>query len=457
MPRLQSLTLDPLELLGRLDPGRRWLLLHSGRFHARWAARSILASPTGTYRFISTRGDHTMPNGLPIGRSHWSGPAGIVPVDQFTHDPFDDLRRVLKATPTGAQWIGYLSYDLGRFIEHLPSRAKDDRGWPLIELELCENVWVHDTVSGEWRGEQAPPMLASDAAQTAPGFSASNLRSVFGTGEFEKVVARTIEYIAAGDIFQANLAQRFTADFAGQYPFAARALFQRMAQVSPAWFGAYLELGDLGDAGVRRAIASISPELFLQLDAGGNVITRPIKGTRPASVSADVLRGSMKDIAELNMIVDLLRNDLGRVCRFGSVRVPEARSIESHPTVHHGVATVTGTLRPEADVVDLLRATLPGGSITGAPKIRAMEVIDELEPVRRGPYCGVIGSLTANSANLSIAIRTALVELDSKTGRGRVDFSVGGGIIADSVPAMEHAETLDKAEAILQALNMPRP
>lgn len=444
---MQSLTTDPLDILARLDSGRRWLLLHSGRFHAQWAAKSVLATPTGTYRFIAS------PGAPQSGRSHWIGPAGIVPVDQFTHDPFDDLRRVLKATPTGAQWIGYLSYDLGRFIEKLPSHAVDDRGWPVIELELCEHVWTHDTQTGRWRGDPLPLLTPAGAEE----FSAANLRSVFPHGEFEKAVARTIEYIGAGDIFQANLAQRFTADFHAGLPHGARALFKRMAQVSPAWFGAYLELGTLGDSPTRRAISSISPELFLRLDSDGHVVTRPIKGTRPASVSADVLRDSAKDTAELNMIVDLLRNDLGRVCRFGTVRVPEQRSIESHPTVHHGVATVTGRLRAEADVVDLLRATLPGGSITGAPKIRAMEIIDELEPVRRGPYCGVIGSLTASSANLSIAIRTALVEIDPQAARGRVDFSVGGGIVADSLPALEHAETLDKAAAILKALNLARP
>jgi len=447
---------DPLELLGRLDASRRWLLLHSGRHHAQWASRSILGSPSGTYRFemIADEGGR-----VPVGRSRWSGPAGILSPEQFTNDPFDDLRRVLKATPTGAQWIGYLSYDLGRFIERLPARAVDDRGWPLIQLELCENAWVHDTQGGSWQGgcEALEHLIAEPRGVEAGGFVASNLRSVFDPQAYERAVARTIDYIGAGDIFQANLAQRFTADFAGDFPHAARALYQRMAEVSPAWFGAYLELAPDEGSHVRRAIASISPELFLRLDEAGNVVTRPIKGTRPASVSAEVLRASAKDTAELNMIVDLLRNDLGRVCRFGSVRVPEARSIESHPTVHHGVATVTGRLRAEADVVDLLRATLPGGSITGAPKVRAMEIIDELEPVRRGPYCGVIGSLTAGTANLSIAIRTALIELDGATGKGRVDFSVGGGIVADSLPALERAETLDKAAAILRALGIARP
>jgi para-aminobenzoate synthetase component 1 len=150
------------------------------------------------------------------------------------------------------------------------------------------------------------------------------------------------------------------------------------------------------------------------------------------------------------MIVDLLRNDLGRVCRYGSIRVVEPRTIESHPTVHHGVATVVGELLPGRTVIDLLRATMPGGSITGAPKVRAMQIIDELEPVRRGPYCGAIGYVHGRQSAFNIAIRTMLIEQRGE--EGRVDFAVGGGIVADSEPEAEYQETLDKAEAIVQTL-----
>ncbi|MFP4224246.1 MAG: anthranilate synthase component I family protein, partial [Phycisphaeraceae bacterium] len=263
--------------------------------------------------------------------------------------------------------------------------------------------------------------------------------------EYEAAVQRVRDYIAAGDVFQVNLARRLTASFTGD----TRHLFDALAAASPAWYGAYLEL-TRAPGEPSRAIASTSPELFLEVRAG-HVTTRPIKGTRPATVAPEELLASEKDAAELHMIVDLLRNDLGRVCRYGSVRVPEPRTIESHPTVHHGVATVTGELAPGRDACDLLRATLPGGSITGAPKVRAMQIIDELEPARRGPYCGAIGLLHQDQAILNIAIRTILVETGDD-GVGRADFSVGGGIVADSDPAAEYEETLDKAAAIMRAL-----
>jgi len=204
-----------------------------------------------------------------------------------------------------------------------------------------------------------------------------------------------------------------------------------------------------------RAVVSTSPELFFRLDRDGAVTTRPIKGTRPASADPEELLGSAKDAAELTMIVDLLRNDLGRVCDYGSVRVPEARVLETHPTVHHTTATVTGKLHPSKTVSDLLKAVMPGGSITGAPKVRAMQIIDELEPVRRGPYTGAIGYIQGGTACFNIAIRSMLVESDEQ-GAGRVDFGVGGGIVADSTPADEYHETLHKASAMMTALKACR-
>jgi len=256
-----------------------------------------------------------------------------------------------------------------------------------------------------------------------------------------------------------------------------------LATVSPAWFGAYLEsprdLHALDGACPQRALLSTSPELFLSVQ-GRQVTTRPIKGTRPVSASADELLHSAKDTAELNMIVDLMRNDLGRVCDYGSVRVAQGRTIESHPTIHHGVATVTGDLHASRDIVDLLRATLPGGSITGAPKVRAMQIIDELEPTARGPYCGCIGYLSRDEAMLNIAIRTMQLTRTSQPPHESrtfipedegpdqptpsqspptapdphytVHFHAGGGIVADSDPAAEYEETLDKARAMQTAL-----
>ncbi|GAB4111348.1 MAG: aminodeoxychorismate synthase component I [Phycisphaeraceae bacterium] len=358
-------------------------------------------------------------------------------------------------------WIGYLGYELGRYIEKLPSRALDDRGWPIVQMHRCPGWLVHDNLTGDWRAcgtwaSQTPagmPDLPTLAEQSYD-FHADQPIARVSRDEYEDKLRQALAYIAAGDIFQVNLTQRFTATCQGH----PRELHHRLAEVSPAWYGAYLEL--LTDASnlapePNRAIVCTSPELFFEVNPFQDVITRPIKGTRPACVDPDELWFSAKDTAELTMIVDLLRNDLGRVCSYGTIRVPEPRVLESHPTVHHTVATVTGRLHPSKNLIDLIRAVMPGGSITGAPKVRAMQIIEELEPVRRGPYTGAIGYIHGNTACFNIAIRTMLVETDS-LGYGRVDYNVGGGIVADSVPEQEYQETLDKAAAMLTALR-PEP
>jgi len=434
--------MTPVEAVRRWPADQRVLLLHSGRPHPRWSRWSVLAAAEGAYRFDAA------------GRSGWVGgpPPGALPA--LRHRPFADLRSVLAACPD-ALWIGHLSYELGRWIERLPAHAADDRRWPVIQMHRCAGFAVHDALTGRWsaHGDWAgSPPPAPDAA-ACTGFHAGEPAAAVTRDQHEAAVRQAIGHIAAGDVFQVNLAQRFTAPFSG----SPRGLFAALADASPAWYGAYLELSPGPDDPARRAIASTSPELFLDVGPDGQVVTRPIKGTRPAADAddADRLLASAKDTAELHMIVDLLRNDLGRVCDFGSVRVAEPRTIESHPTVHHGVATVTGRLHRSKDLVDLLRATMPGGSITGAPKVRAMQIIDALEPVRRGPYCGAIGCVYRNAAVWNIAIRTMLVEQPadgSGAGPGRVDFSVGGGIVADSDPAAEYDETLDKAAALLAAL-----
>lgn len=449
--------LSPLDVLARWPDDRRVMLLHSGRYDARWASRSIIAEPAGVYRFDA------LP--FPVSQTFGRVPESLN-TPELSHHPFKDLRRVLNQPADEGIWIGFISYDLGRWIERLPREAADDRGWPVIELGWCPgyltctgpgNRWQ---AHGTWRETGGPPLRDRPAK---PGeFDAQHAASVFTPDEYRAAVRRVIDYIAAGDAFQVNLAQRFTAGFKGEFPHAHRALFQKLASVSPAWYGGYLELADAtgtrpGIAG-SRAIASTSPELFVEVN-NRHVITRPIKGTRPASAPADELLHSEKDQAELNMIVDLLRNDLGRVSRFGSVKVTQPRVIESHPTVHHGVSTIEAELLPDNDIVDLLRASIPGGSITGAPKVRAMEIIEELEPVRRGPYCGAIGWLSRDQACLNIAIRTLLLSRDMSAGEGqhRVDFSVGGGIVADSDPQAEYQETLDKAAAMLAALGQSKP
>ena len=266
--------------------------------------------------------------------------------------------------------------------------------------------------------------------------------------EFLTRVERAQAYIRRGDIYQVNLSQRLTA----AWPHCGWDLFRRLAEVSPAPQSAWLDGGDC-------QVASASPESFLRL-SGSQIQTRPIKGTRPRSADqgrdaqlAYELQTSAKEVSELIMITDLLRNDLGRVCEFGSVHVPELLRLERFPQVQHLVSTVEGRLRPGLSHLDALRSCFPGGSITGAPKFRAMEIIDELEPVARGPYTGALGYIGFNrESQLSIIIRTAVCQ------NRAAHFQVGAGIVADSDPAAEYDETLAKARGFVEALRLgPQP
>jgi len=437
---------DPMAALRRWPADRPVALLHSGRLDRRWARYSMLAEPTGAYRFELT--------GARSGRSVWLGERPAAGLPAWRDRPTADLRRVASQEPE-ALWVGYMGYDVARVLERLPVRAAADRDWPAVQMQRCPGWLVYDGVTGQWTAHGAwahggYPALGR-AKETAGTFTAGEPVSPDGAAPHAERVQRVKDYIAAGDVFQVNLAQRFSADITGD----PRGLFTALAGGSPAWYGAHVELLRSGDE-PQRAICSTSPELFLEVNDRRQVMTRPIKGTRPAEAEPAELAASEKDAAELHMIVDLLRNDLGRVCDYGSVQVTQPRTIESHPTVHHGVASVTGRLHQSKDVFDLLKASLPGGSVTGAPKVRAMEIIEELEPVRRGPYCGAIGWLQAGRGQLNIAIRTMLVEQNAD-GRGRVDYSVGGGIVADSDPAAEHQETLDKAQAMERALKGAAP
>jgi len=268
--------------------------------------------------------------------------------------------------------------------------------------------------------------------------------SNFTKDAYIKAIKRAKEYIASGDIYQVNLSQRFTADL-DIHPYD---LYTRLRTRNPAPFAAYLSFDDV-------AIVSSSPERFLQFFADTRMVyTRPIKGTRPrgatpeedAKLATELLQ-SEKDRAELIMIIDLERNDLGRVCEIASVHVPELIVLEKYPTVYHLVSTVAGKLPKDKDRIDLLKATFPGGSITGAPKIRSMEIIDELEPTRRSIYTGAIGYLSfSGNMDLNIVIRTFIVH------NGKAYFQVGGGIVADSEPEAEYQETLDKGRALFDAL-----
>lgn len=370
---------------------------------------------------------------------------------------------------------GLFGYDLCHQIERLPRPRFDEFGVPPLAVGLYDCVVSFDHQAGRaWvlstglpergtarvararrrlrdvrsRLERPPsplvwsPGLALQPAayQPLPGWP--GVGSSFTPDGFRAAIARAIEYVHAGDCFQVNLAQRLLAPLR-EHPLA---LYDRLRRVNPAPFAGYLDLG-------RFALASASPERFVRLDRG-RVQTRPIKGTRPRGATpeedearAGELLASPKDRAENVMIVDLLRNDLGRVCAFGSVRVEALCRLESYRTVHHLVSEVSGTLAAGKGAVDLLRAAFPGGSVTGAPKVRAMEIIAELEPTARGPYCGSLGYVGFDGAmDTSILIRTFTA------GGGWLQFPVGGGIVADSDPASEYAETLTKAEGLLRAL-----
>jgi para-aminobenzoate synthetase component I len=350
---------------------------------------------------------------------------------------------------------GYIGYEYGAVLECIP-QPHDDLALPDVVLGIYEWTIAWDHASDRcWIFGTSEEMLDSVAAliRDVP----ANLRdeqmvpprrgafaSTFTRETYPPAVERVREYIRAGDIFQVNLSQRFSAPLRTT-PWI---LYQTLQTINPAPFAAYFDAGDV-------AVAITSPERFLHVDPAGRVETRPIKGTRPRALDPrrdaelrDELLHSEKDAAEHVMIVDVLRNDLARVCEYGSVRVPTLMRHEPHESVHHLVSIITGQLRRGLTAVDLLHASFPGGSITGAPKIRAMEIIAELEPVTRGVYCGAIGYLSVTGAmDTSIAIRTCVTHDD------RVYFSAGGGVVADSDPIAEYEETLVKAAALMQAVS----
>jgi len=354
--------------------------------------------------------------------------------------------------PYGPGWIGLFGYGLRVAFEDVPDRHADETGIADIDMAYYPAVAVYDAEDECWwivwregsedKARTIRALLATHGSDPIGGVTRVPEARIT-RDEYLRAVERAVEYVHAGDIFQVNYAHEFSAPCEGD----ALALYARLRESNPAPYGAYLDLGQ------GRAVLSTSPELFLGV-TGREMITRPIKGTRPRGATpeederlAAELGASEKDAAELAMIVDLERNDLGRVAEPGSVVVREAAAIESYAAVHHRVATVTGRLEEGSDRIDLLRAAFPGGSITGAPKVRAMEIVDELEASRRGPYTGSIGILTDEGGmELNIAIRTAVVS------GGVVRVHVGGGIVADSDPAAEYEETLDKGRALFAAL-----
>ena len=381
--------------------------------------------------------------------------------------------------PLAGGAVGYFSYDLRHFIEDVPGKAIDDLQLPECCLGFYDLVVSFDhleqrtfiTSSGfpeqdegrrlrraRERLEQVkatlegqrlafsiqPALLAGHAPASPQDPRGMRLRSNFTHNEYIRAVETVRDYITSGEIYQVNMSQRFEGSLTA-HPYD---LYQRLRSMNPAPFAAYLNLDEV-------TVLSASPERFLKLD-GGRVETRPMKGTRPRGRSAaedaaltSELRDSSKDRAENVMIVDLERNDLGKVCSIGSVKVSDLCTLEEYATVFQLTSCVEGRLADGKDRIDLLEACFPGGSITGAPKIRAMEIIDELEPTRRSIYTGSIGYLSfSGRMDLNIVIRTILAKND------RVYLQVGGGIVYDSEPEAEYQETLHKAKALFQALNL---
>lgn len=381
-------------------------------------------------------------------------------------DPFDALDVACKryalagaeeSAPLSSGLLGYLAYDLKDALEALPRTSRDDLHLPRLWMAAPSILVVHDRRDGTTRvhvpvrnGEEDAERILSDFMQESskptPVHDASaktgRLASGLSRDEYMRAVEAIRDYVARGHVYQVNMSQRFETDFGGD----AFSLFAGLYAANPAPFFAYLNAGD-------HRIVSTSPERFIEL-RGNKVETRPIKGTRPRGKTPEDdlafrrdLETNPKDDSELSMIVDLLRNDIGKVCAAGSVRVVEHKRLETYENVHHLVSIVEGELDDGKSAVDLVRATFPGGSITGCPKIRAMEVIDELEPVRRHLYTGSIGYFGFHGTmDLSIAIRTATIS------NGRLVYSVGGGVVYDSNASDEYEETLHKGRTISNIL-----
>ena len=464
----------PPERLFRDLAGERWTLwLDSGLpSSSRNAGLSFLACDP--FRVLRGRD----------GRSEWVDPEGI----HEGGEPLDELARALRqyavrpgedVPPFCGGAAGFFGYELARDTERVPLSACHDLDLPDLEVALYDLVVGWDGAGGEcwiastgfpergaagrarartrlqqaedWLSGGSPPRLDGLPRLSGPSgtvsappvtypVSAGGIRSTFTGPAYARAVRQAIELILAGDVFQVNLSQRFEAPAPGE-PDAA---YLRLREASPAPFGAFFRSGD-------AVVLSNSPERFVRVDRNGLVQTRPIKGTRPRHrdprrdrALAAELAASVKDRAENLMIVDLLRNDISRVCEPGHVRAVDLFRVESYATVHHLVSTIEGRLRKDRGRVDLLRAAFPSGSVTGAPKLRAMEIIAELEPVARGPYCGAIGYLGfAGDMDTSVSIRIAV------SVGGRMVFHAGGAVVADSDPKAEYEETLFKARALL--------
>ncbi|MBH5371512.1 aminodeoxychorismate synthase component I [Bradyrhizobium glycinis] len=448
---------DPVAAMRRIATRAHLTFFDSAARHE-WLGRYsyLTCDPFGTYMVTD-------------GHASWNG-------EPLEGDPWDALRALLAnysqehrsaLPPFQGGAAGFLAYDLNRTLEHLPTPTIAGQGLPQSLLHFYDVVvsydhrhnrcWIistgwpeHDPVrrverarrrADEFAALLATPETPRDAFSGSVGAWLSNFRR----DDYIAAVKRVIGFILAGDVFQVNIAQRFSAKV--RTSFDPLTFYCKLRSSNPAPFGALLRYGKL-------TIASSSPERFLKL-GGGRVETRPIKGTIARSADpkedqrrAELLVASEKDRAENVMIVDLLRNDLSRVCTAPSIEVPALCELESYASVHHLVSVVTGELAEDQDAVTLLRACFPGGSITGAPKVRSMEIITEIERVARELYCGAIGFIGFNGhMDTNIAIRTVTIEGDVAV------FHAGAGITAMSDPEAEYEETLAKAQRIFDAFS----
>ena len=370
-------------------------------------------------------------------------------------------------------WVGMIGYEMSRWLDAITLRNKDDLGLPLLHFFQVDRLWVYDHITQilkmiistkclddpkiyycetikeierHWQQAESVLNTASEPVQPIPSARSngndSGLHSNISEAQYIEMVERAKLYIEEGDIYQANLSQRFETAFKGE----AFDLYENLRRVNPSPFSGYLKMGDL-------TLVSSSPERLVKIDKG-ILETRPIAGTRPRGRNieednhlATELLLNEKEQAEHLMLVDLERNDLGRICEYGSVQVTDQMFVEQYSHVSHIVSNIRGTLKPDITFKKILEAVFPGGTITGCPKIRCMEIIDELEPVARGPYSGSFGYIGfAETIDLNIIIRTILLK-DNKA-----YFHVGAGIVADSIPAKEYQETLDKAAAMIDVL-----
>ena len=464
---------SPETLVEQLNGEPGVVLLRSALFDSPQARYSFVAArPFLTFRSVGSRCEWWSEPEKPGSHIQFGNPWHVLDGLMSRYELLDEIDLPF---PLGG-CFGYWGYDLKNFVEpKLSRRTENDLELPDCSVGFYDSLIVFDhrlaktwivstglNVDGTRSQEKARRQLrfwitqlrraslpaGAGGAEWARRFRTRQIVSSFSRADFVAAVECARRYIRAGDIYQVNLSQRLAA----LCSLAGWDFFQRLTAVSPAPFAAFLDCGDF-------QIVSSSPELFLRL-SGPHIQTRPIKGTRPRSTDPTrdaqlsyELQTSAKEMAELVMITDLLRNDLGKVCEYGSVQVPELVRLERYPHVQHLVSTVEGRLRSSVTHFAALASCFPGGSITGAPKIRAMEIIDGLEPVSRGPYTGALGYLGFNrQSQLSILIRAAVCQ------QGTAYFHAGAGIVADSVPSAEYQETLAKAGGFFATLNLhPEP